>query len=93
VECGPAAGHVLECTHQVVDLADSFLQQISETGHPVGEKLEGVVLLDVMEQHHEPGAGMFRTDQLLGLDPFVGEIGDIRMSVSTASGWCSATAR
>ena len=75
VERGPAARHVVQRPDEVVDLADPFLEQVAEPRHAVGEQLEGVVLLDVLGQHHDPRLGELGPDPLRGVDALGGERG------------------
>ena len=48
--------------------------------------------LDVLREHHDPNAGCSARIRLAATMPSVVKVGGIRMSVSTASGACAATA-
>ena len=93
VERGPAARDVVQRTDQLAQLADALLEQVAETGDAVGEQVVGVVLLDVLGEDDDPVCGNSTRIRLAASIPSVVNVGGIRMSVSTASGWCRATAR
>ena len=52
IERGAAAADLLQRADQFVDLRDAFLEQVAESGDPVGEQVEGQVVLGVLGQHH-----------------------------------------
>ena len=68
-----AAGHGLQRTDQLVDLADPLLQQVAEPGDAVGEQVERVVLLDVLREDEHAGLGELGADPLGGVDSLGGE--------------------
>ena len=70
---GPAGGHVLQRADQLVERRDPLLEQVAQPGHAVGEQLEGVVVLDVLRQHHDADARVPRADLLGRLDALVAE--------------------
>ena len=72
VEHRATAAHLAQRPDQLVDVADPLLEQVAQAGHAVDQQLEGVVLLDVLRQHHHPDPGMLRADALGRLDAFVG---------------------
>ncbi len=93
VEGGTAAGDLLQGPDQLVALSHPFLQQITEAGDAVLEQLERVVVVGKLGEHDDADLGVVGADPLRGLDALDGWVGGILMSVSTASGRCSATAR
>ena len=57
VEHRASAAHLAQGSHQLVDVADPLLEEVAQAGHAVDQQREGVVLLDVLGQHHDPDAG------------------------------------
>ena len=70
---------------ELVEVADPFLEQVAQAGHAVDQQLEGVVLLDVLGEHHHTDVGMLGADPLRGLDAFVG--------VASAASGCRSARR
>ena len=58
VEHRAASAHLVQRPDELVDVADPFLEEVTQAGDAVDEQLEGVVLLDVLGQHDDPHAGM-----------------------------------
>ena len=56
------AGHPLHRVHELPDVADPVLEQVTDTAGAVGEQLAGVELLDVLrqDQDRETGAAAAR---------------------------------
>jgi hypothetical protein len=58
----------VEGADQVVDLGHPLLEQVAEPLDPLGEELEGVVLLDVLRQHDHAGLRVLGPDPLGRVD-------------------------
>ena len=93
VEDAAAAGDLLERADELVDVGDPLLQEVPEPGGAVLQQLVGVLLLRELRQHHDADRGVVGRIGFAALIPSSVSVGGIRMSVSTASGACSSTAR
>jgi putative drug exporter of the RND superfamily len=72
VEHRPAAGHLVQGPSELLKVADPLLEQVTNPCRALGQEREGIVLLDVLREHHDPHAGVLRADALGGLDALVG---------------------
>ena len=78
---------------QLVEVGHPLLQQVGPPLGAVLEEREGVGRLGVLAEHHHAraGDGCARISAAARMPSSV-PVGGMRMSVSTTSGWCSATA-
>ena len=74
VEGGAAARDVAQGADELVDVRDPLLEQVAEPRDAVGEQLEGVVLLDVLREHHHADRRVVGPD-LLGRIDALGGVG------------------
>ena len=71
VEDGTATSHLSQCADQLVQIADSLLEQVAPPGHAIAQQVEGVVLLDVLREDDDTDLGMLGVDPSCRLDALV----------------------